>query len=381
MTISFFSNFINHHQVWLSEHLYNLMEGNYTFVEIIPMPESFRKTGYPDFSTKPYVLQAWKNAKNWEKALNLAEYSDVALFDGYESLFFEKIRSKKTNALSFEVNERWCKKGVINFLSPRFIKWYLQYLFRFRKCNTYKLCCSAYLPNDMYHIGAFKNKCYKWAYFTKVEESIPFDTFEGKNNVLRIMWCSRFIDWKHPEMPIILASRLKEKGYSFTIDMYGGGILKEKMQKLVRDLNVSDVVHLQGNLPNEQILCQMRKHQVFLFTSDRNEGWGAVVNEALSNGCVVIGDEHIGSIPFLVTHNVNGRIYKTKSIDSLEEQVIHYFKNPDAIIANRKQAYEIMHHEWTPEKAALKLIKLIKSLKQGQDTPFIDGPCSKAYPI
>ena len=53
-------------------------------------------------------------------------------------------------------------------------------------------------------------------------------------------------------------------------------------------------------MPNAKILQEMRKHEIFLFTSDRNEGWGAVSNESMSNGCMLVGSDGIGSIPFLV---------------------------------------------------------------------------------
>ena len=61
MTIVYFSNFINHHQANVSEELYMITNGNYTFVELCAIYDWLVKSGYPDFSGKPYVLQAWKN--------------------------------------------------------------------------------------------------------------------------------------------------------------------------------------------------------------------------------------------------------------------------------------------------------------------------------
>lgn len=383
MTIAFFSNFINHHQVHLSDELYRIAEGNYYFIENKQMPESFHKTGYPDYTSRPYVIQAWKNIELYKKSLNLAKTVDVALFDGSDSLVYEITRYKSDRKLlSFEISERWCKRGIINYLSPRFLKWYIQYLIKFRYCNVRKLCCSAYLPNDMYKVGAFKGKCYKWAYLTKTDTINIDKIIESRpKDIIRIMWCARFIDWKHPEFVVEAAKTLKEQRYNFIINMYGGGDMVEKIRRFINDNNLHDVVNLKGNVPNDEIHNEMRKHHIFLFTSDRNEGWGAVANEALSNGCAVVGDECIGSIPFLVEHGKNGRIYKTQNIDSLIQQLSYYFDHKESLDSNCRMAYRTMVDIWTPLTAANNLMVLINSLLNGSDNPIKDGPCSKAYPI
>lgn len=383
MTIAFFTNFINHHQVPVADELYAVYGADYTFIETTPMPDKFKKTGYPDFTARPYILQAWKDDSKYNEAVHLAKTVDVALFDGNESLPFEIARYKnQSKLLSFEVSERWCKKGCINYLSPRFIHWYYHYITTFRKCNIYKLCCSAYLPNDMYRVKAFKNRCYKWAYFTQTPvfdiESVISNRSVDK---VRMMWCARFIKWKHPELPVMVAQELKEAGYNFEINMYGGGILLDDIKDLITKYNVGDVVHLRGNLPNNQILEKLKEHDLFIMTSDRNEGWGAVVNEALSNGCAVVGDEMVGSIPYLVQHGKNGRIYKTTDIGSLKEELIFYLNNNDILRANCKEAYRTMTEEWSPINAVKQLIYLIGFLGNTNNYNIKTGPCSKAYPI
>lgn len=383
MKLVFFSNFINHHQVYVSDELNALTNGNYTFVETTPIPESFRKSGYPDYTTRSYVLQAWRNREQMKAALQLAVDADVALFDGYEALPFEIERYKRdTRLLSFEINERWCKRGIINYLSPRFLKWYYHYITSFRKCNVYKLCCSAYLPNDMYNVCAFKDKCFKWAYLTMTKEfDVKHLVHSRPKGRLQIMWCARFINWKHPKLAIELAKELKTEGFSFDLDMYGSGEMFEEIEKDVTLYQLQDVVHLKGNAPNDIILEEMKKHSIFLITSDRNEGWGAVVNEALSSGCAVVADEQIGAVPYLVRHGVNGRIYKTKNLQSIKQNIIFYINNPQELDANCLEAYRTMTNMWSPSNAAKCLITLINNLKIGSQMFASDGPCSKAYPI
>ena len=110
--------------------------------------------------------------------------------------------------------------------------------------------------------------------------------------------------------------------------MYGSGEQQESTRILIGELGVSGYVHLCGNLPNAQILEEMRNHDIFLFTSDHNEGWGAVLNESMSNGCVPVASDAIGSVPYLIKNGDNGLTFKSGDLDSLEKAVTTLLDNP-----------------------------------------------------
>lgn len=380
MNIAFYTNFINHHQVLLADELYLLSGGQYRFVETMPMFDWLKSGGYDDFSSRPYVLQAWKDDASKKKAEELCVNADVAIF-GADSLDYQIMRAK-TGKLSFEVSERWLKKGILNLLSPRLLRnmWYYHTLFR--KKPVYKLCSSAYAAGDQYKMFSYKDRCYKWGYFTRVDDyDIEASLDNRQATEFRLMWCARFLKWKHPEMAIRLAARLKAKGYTFTLDMYGSGVELERMQLLARQLDVTDVVRFCGNLPNDQILEQMRCHDIFLFTSDRNEGWGAVANEAMSNGCVLVASDAVGSVPFLVKDGENGCVFKSCDLDSLMNKVEYLLNNRTEIRRLAVNGYLTMKTVWSPENAARNLMTLIDDLRKGRDTSVADGPCSKALPL
>ena len=196
---------------------------------------------------------------------------------------------------------------------------------------------------------SFKDRCYKWGYFTKVDSDFEVEAAvqgTSTSEITPLMWCARFLKLKHPELPVQLAARLKERGYKFVLDMFGSGDELERTKALIKELGVEDCVNLRGSLPNEEILKEMRKHSIFLFTSDRNEGWGAVLNEAMSNGCTVVASDAIGSVPFLVEDKTNGLIFKSENIESLFEKVVFLIEHHN----DRKQmainAYKTMRNVW-----------------------------------
>lgn len=380
LKIVFFSNFINHHQVLVSDELSRLTGGKYYFVELQPMCEWLKEGGYADFSSKSYVISLWKDEQSKILAERICEEADIAIFAGNESLKYQIIRAKK-GKICFEVSERWLKKGLCNLFSPRLIRnmWYYHTLFRSKP--VYKLCASAFGAQDQYFLHSYENRCYKWGYFTKVNtldiESSKYA--ESRVSTIKFMWCARFLNWKHPELPVKLAARLKQKKYEFLIDMYGTGKELEITKNLAKKLGVEDVVNFCGNRPNDEILKEMRKHDIFLFTSDRNEGWGAVLNEAMSNGCAVVGSDEIGSVPFLIEDGVNGLIFKSRDLDSLEKKVVYLIEHPNERARMVKNAYRTMREVWSPENAAKQLLNLIKAIQSGDESLIPkSGPCSKA---
>ena len=239
---------------------------------------------------------------------------------------------------------------------------------------------SAFAAQDDEKLFAYRARHYKWGYFTRVEEKnveTSVSDVSTKGNV-HILWCARFLSWKHPELVIRLAARLKKDGYYVAIDMYGEGVELEKAQKLCDNLNVADIVTFKGNVPNAEIIQAMRQHDIFLFTSDRHEGWGAVLNEAMSNCCTVVASDTIGSAPFLIKDGVNGLLFKSEQIDSLYEKVVYLLKHPDLRQQMAGQGYEDMLHLWNPRHAAESLVRLIDDIQAGRETSIPEGPCSKA---
>lgn len=195
--------------------------------------------------------------------------------------------------------------------------------------------------------------------------------------------------WKHPELPILMAERLKKKGYKFRLDMYGSGECEEASKKIAESLKLMDVVKFHGAVPNDKVHEAMRISEIFLFTSDRYEGWGAVANESLSEGCVLVASDAIGSSPYLINEGVNGFMFHSSNascsfdnpdelaLDSLCEKVEWLLEHPTERKQMRQNAQRVMQEVWSPVNAAKSLLQLIDDLKNEKDSYVLDGPCCK----
>lgn len=379
MKVAHYTDDFSLHQTNLADELYSILGDNFKYFEMCQNADEERRK-YQEIGERPYLVRVWRDDTDLKKAREWAVAADVVMFATSETVVdLIKIRLKK-NLLTFEGGERWFKKGLANMFSPLFLHYQWLYHTYFFKKPIYKLCASAYGANDQYLLNSYKGRCYKWGYFTKVGDKEPLLGRE-ESDMTRMMWCARFIDWKHPELPVKLAAKLKEHGYRFTLDMFGGGVEMNNIKALISKLGVGDVVRLNGNRSNDDILGEMRNHDIFLFTSDRKEGWGAVLNEAMSNGCAVVASSAIGSVPFLVKDGINGMIFKDGHLESLNEKVEFLINNPSLRKTMVQEAFMTMRDIWSPRQGALNFIKMSEDLLQGRDSSIQDGPCSKAFPI
>lgn len=383
MKLVFYSPVLNHHQAGVADELYARLGSEYCFVELTNIGDN--KGGVEDFSSRPYLLRAWESDVQYREAMNLGKTAEVCVFAGYDSLPFERERMK-CGLLSFDMGERLLKRGLLNLLSPRIFSMVIAYhRGRWGSKPLYKLCCSGFTASDCAKLGMFAEKCYKWGYFTPVAECMDID--QKSTETVSLMWCARLLTWKHPELVLEMAKMLKDKGYDFKIDVFGDEknagkhekiFPRERLEALIREYGIDDVVSLRGRRPNDEILQEMKSHDIFLFTSDKMEGWGAVANESLANGCVLIASDAVGSSPYLIENGENGFIFESGNAKSLADKVEYLLNHREDIERMKCNAHLLMKQYWNPKQAAINLLKLIENIQKGKCTSIECGPCSIA---
>ena len=201
--------------------------------------------------------------------------------------------------------------------------------------------------------------------------ALPYDTetLLPQKEPGSIFWAGRLLDLKHPDDAIRLAARLRDAGYSFSLRIAGSGTLEPKLRGMIAQYALESQVCLLGSLSPEQVRREMERSAIFLFTSDRHEGWGAVLNEAMNSGCAVVASDAAGSTPYLVG---NG--------NELYENVVRLLEQPSTREAMGKHAYETITNTWNAQEAARRLVDLIRAISEGVPSPelYLEGPCSRA---
>lgn len=360
--MAFVSNYINHHQIPFCNAMYRLLEGNFLFIQTEPMEEQRIQMGWHEEERPVYVRCYYEEADLCRKVILDC---DVVLFGGTddESYITERLESGRP---VIRVSERLYKTGQWKAVSPRGLRKKYHDHTRYRKGAVYLLCAGAYVASDFHIVRAYPGKMFCWGYFPETKhydiEQLLSGKGYGENGTVYLLWAARMIDWKHPELALETARFLKEKGLAFHLDMIGDGSLKAQMEALAEDYGLGGEVAFLGYQSPETVRRQMEKADIFLFTSDRQEGWGAVANEAMNSGCALVADHMIGAVPYLIQDGENGMVYRSGRAEALFRCAERLVRDRELCRSLGRKAYGTITEVWNAENAAKQLMALIGSV-------------------
>lgn len=380
MKIVFCSNYMNHHQEEMACEFHKLLGENYSFIACTPFNKKRLKLGYEDMNKKyDFIICPYEDKEQKRKAEEIVRDCDVLIFGAGDEKYF-KIRMK-TGKLTFRYSERLLKRGLfMRYIPLKILRTYNRFVKYKNNKNLHILCSSAYTAYDLSLFGFGEDKYFKWGYFPPVNQYEDIDNLISNKKKNEIVWTGRFLGLKHPEAAVDVAERLKNDGIKFHLTMIGDGKKMPYIRRLVKRKNLTDNITLTGSVSANDVRRYMEEAEIFLFTSDFHEGWGAVLNEGMNSGCVCVASHAIGSVPFLIEDGKNGFIYENGNDLDLYEKVKYLLKNPDDNIG--KTAYETMTTTWNAKESVKRLISLIKDLQNNKaEFQNIDVPCSKAQII
>lgn len=378
MTVTFYSNFMSHHQIPFCLEMEKRYGKDFTFVSTIKIPEERIKLGYKNLDDDfEFVLKAYENKEKYNEAVRLGLESDIVIMGTASDEYIEeRLRQDK---LTFRYCERTLRDGIKTIFSKEKREKNITRHMKYRKNkNTYALCASAYGKDDFDKMGIYKDKVYKWGYFPEMKTYNIDELISKKEdkNPITILWVARYIECKHPEYMIKLASKLKNDGYNFRIIMVGNGELYNKTKKQIIKQKLEKEIELVGGVDSEKVREYMEQANIFTFTSDKRDGWGAVLNESMNSGCAVVSNIEIGGTPYLIEHNENGMIYR--NLSELYKQVEELIDNKELRMRLGKNAYKTIKDTWNSKNATENLIKLFDSILNNKENEVVEGPASKA---
>ena len=370
MKIAMISTYFTHHQEPLSNALYRLLDGNYTFYCTESVPDERVRLGYASDQFGEYVRRAD------ECGYAEADLPDVLIAGvGAHKLISRCISAGK---LVFRYSERPVKENDEQWkFIPRFVKWHIQ---NPRRARIRLLCASAFTMKDYKRFLLFHGRGYKWGYFPETKRYASLNKLMEAKDPTRVIWCGRMLDWKHPDDALEMSARLKERGLVHTLEFIGDGEMLGALKAKAAELCIEDSVVFSGTMPPESVRKRMERAGIFILTSDRREGWGAVLNEAMNSGCAVTASDAAGSVPYLIENGQNGFSYRSGDVEELTEKVAKILGSVEKQRRLGAEAYKTITEQWNAEAAAERLIKLAQAILGGDDAPglYESGPCSRA---
>lgn len=373
MKVVFITNFYNHHQAALSRALYQMLEGNFAFIQTQAIPKERVALGYAANHDEPFLYDYTLQKETCDAWL---EAADVLIFGQASMKFLRPAAQRKQIVLHY--SERPLKDGPEwHKYLPRLLKWRKAYA---RTKRNYLLAAGAYTAKEYRRFLLYRHRAYVWGYFPDTYRYDAPESLVSAKDKTSILWCGRLLDWKHPDDALAVASRLKKEGYQFNLTFVGGGDLETELLRRISQEGLEAQVRMVGAVAAEKVRNYMERAGIFLMTSDAKEGWGVVLNEAMNSGCAVVASHAAGGAPVLLRQNGNGYLYPSGNTEALYERVKYLLDHPVEQERLGLSAYRTVTEHWNAETAAERLLTLIRCMMDG-DThpmPYTDGICSPA---
>lgn len=370
MTIAFQTDSISPHIVPLAKEVgrYILFD-NFRYIYVQEQTIGRKKLGWKDlreiwmFNGTTHKEEKYKWLCGCDVLVTGERTKDVL------SIFESRVQEGR---LSFYMSERWFKPpfGMLRLLSPRFLRmaWRMMRLMC-KENGFYYLPIGKHAAEDMARlVGLFRGdlrclvstpiiecdkkpcgsvsgadhcgtgKMFLWGYFVDTGNCAERLVHEP----LRCLWIGRMIKLKRVD-DIIKAVRIASEKRKIELTLVGTGPEELKLRRMSEGLPVK----FEAPVSISHVREVMQQHDVYVFSSNGYDGWGAVVSEALSEGMRVVGSEAPGAP---ITILPNECLYKEGDVKRLADLLVGDI--PWVGIGT-----------WTPENAAKSFMSLVERCK------------------
>lgn len=151
------------------------------------------------------------------------------------------------------------------------------------------------------------------------------ENFQISQNSIWIGSLIALVPHKDPENFLKSAKLVLEKYPQTQFILAGNGILKNRMHRLIKELNVDKNFHLLGYYNNPYEL--LSSFDIFVLPSCE-EGMGSILLEAMCARLPIIATE-AGGIPEIIENDVNGLIVRKKNPEELAKGQIALIENEE----------------------------------------------------
>jgi glycosyltransferase involved in cell wall biosynthesis len=228
------------------------------------------------------------------------------------------------------------------------------------------LCMGGPIVKEQYFSFGFrKSSYYQFGHFPilSLTEKINF-----KIKTIKFIFVGKLIERKGVDILIQLIQYLQKKYLGWEFLIVGQGELKEELLK-----NVPGEKRIQyiENISHAAIMKAKFDESHILFLPSYFDGWGAVVNEALSSCCSLLLSENVYAGVPLLMNGENGFSFNPYNLNELYKAVDKYFNNPGILNNHFLKSQEIFL-EWNHQNAAHSFSNLINGKSNPQNKTLLN---------
>jgi glycosyltransferase involved in cell wall biosynthesis len=160
-------------------------------------------------------------------------------------------------------------------------------------------------------MGFPKDKIYPFGYFRAMPGGVTLSHADG----IGLVYVGQLVHRKGIDVLLEAMAPLWAAYPNVNLRLIGVGSEHASIVAKVLQDGVAHRVMVEGSLPSSQIHEFLGRSSALVLPS-RWDGWGLVVNEALSAGIPVIASDRCGAAD-MILHGVNGYVFRSEDVDSL----------------------------------------------------------------
>jgi glycosyltransferase involved in cell wall biosynthesis len=169
---------------------------------------------------------------------------------------------------------------------------------------------------DFYtQLGAHHERIYPFGYFRASADRQSVSDASRRQGRTEVIFVGQLIRRKGVDILIEAMQPLFAEYPDLYLTVVGTGEDLPALQALIRQSGTEERITLTGVLPAEQVPARVSAAQALVLPS-RWDGWGMVVNEALSVGVPVIVSDRCG-VSDLIRHGINGYVFRSEDVEDL----------------------------------------------------------------
>ncbi|TLU81966.1 MAG: glycosyltransferase family 4 protein [Chlorobium sp.] len=379
MKVLYVTNIISPHQIPLARQIVELVGvDNFLFVATELPKEERVKLGWNADENETWILRARENDAYCSQFEQWWDEADVVICgDRRFSRMNDRLEKGK---LTFYMSERWWKPpiGMMRQLHPRFALMKANFMKIAKSPHFHYLPMGLYAAADMKHIADFYGKMWQWGYFTELPNQLP--TIDREDPSLHVLWAGRMLAWKRVKVLIRAFSQLQHECRVATLTLVGFGPERIRLEKLAKKCLVDGTYRFLPQVPAHQVIELMKQHHIYVLPSNGYEGWGAVINEAMSAGCAVIASKEGGAAKSMIVHGKNGLLFNAGDWRSLAACLELLSRNETMRRQLAEEGQRTINECWSPAIAAERFVTVCASLLAGYPVPtFVNGPMAPCW--
>jgi glycosyltransferase involved in cell wall biosynthesis len=120
----------------------------------------------------------------------------------------------------------------------------------------------------------------------------------------RFIFVGALVLGKNPFYVIQLIEMLHNEGYNVTLDLYGEGIERKKLEKYIVQQKFENSITLKGN-QTQEILKKAYQQSHFIVLPSESEGWPKALAEGMFWGCVPLAT-NVSCVPYMLDYGNRG---------------------------------------------------------------------------